>query len=139
MKNIRADVAQSALKAKSECRDRIELLRSRIGLLGGKDRLLMTMYLNNGNTFYQIAKLAGVNETTVARRVRRITKRLIDGEYITCLRNRRKFTRAEIDVARDYFLAGLSIKKIAEKRSTSIYGVRQTLKKVRSCEKIVRS
>jgi hypothetical protein len=59
-----------------------------------------------------------------------VTKRLINGEYITCLRNRDKFDSGELDIAKDYFLAGLSIKKIAKKRDTTYYGVRKTLKKI---------
>jgi len=100
-------------------------------LLVGKDKLLMTMYLENGNSFRQIARLAGVSETSIARRIRKITKRLIDGEYILCLRNRDKFTRAEIAIAKDYFLLEMSIKKIAAERHQSYYSVYETLKKIR--------
>lgn len=130
MKRIHAKVPHSSLTAKTVYRDRIDLLCSRVGLLTGKDKLLMTMYLKNGNTFYQMARLAGVNETTIARRIHRVTKRLIDGEYITCLRNRDKFTKTEMAVARDYFLKGLSMKKIARKRRSTYYRVRETMKKI---------
>ena len=90
----------------------------------------MPMYLENGNSFRQMARLAGVNEARIARRIHRVTKRLIDGEYITCLRNRGKFSEAEMDVARDYFLLGLSIRKIAAKRRSTYYRNRETMKKV---------
>jgi len=117
-------------KDKNEYRDRIDLLRSRVNLLTGKDKLLMTMYLENSNSFRQMARLAGVNETRIARRIHKVTKRLIDGEYITCLRNRNKFTKTEMVIAKDYFLLGLSMKKIAGKRRRSYYRVRETLKKI---------
>ncbi|HDZ69381.1 MAG TPA: transposase family protein [Phycisphaerales bacterium] len=130
MKQIHAKIPHSNLTAKSEWRDRIDLLRSRVSLLAGKDKLLMTMYLKNGNTFYQMAKLVGVNEATIARRIHKVTKRLIDGEYITCLRNRDKFTSTEMSIAKDYFLMGLSIRKIAEKRHWTYYRVRETMKKI---------
>jgi len=118
------------LKAQNEYRDRIDLLRSRVNLLTGKDRLLMTMYLENSNSFRQMARLAGVNESSIARRIHRVTKRLIDGEYITCLRNRDKFSKTEMAIAKDYFLLGLSMKKIAGKRRRSYHRVRETLKKI---------
>ena len=121
---------QSNQTAKSKYRDRIDLLRSRVNLLCGKDKLLMTMYLENGNSFRQMARLAGVNEACIARRIYKITKRLIDGEYITCLRNRNIFAKAEMAIAKDYFLLGLSIRKIAKKRHRSYYSVRETLKKI---------
>ena len=114
--------------------DRIDLLRGRAQLLSGKDKLLMKMYLDNGNTFSQMARLAGVNEVTIARRIHRVTQRLIDSQYIMCLRNRDKFSKNELVIAKDYFLAGLSMKKIADKNHSSFYGVRKTLKKI---EKLV--
>ena len=130
MEKVHKNIPQSTLTAKNTCRDRIDLLRSRLSLLAGKDKLLMTMYLENGNSFRQMARLTGVNEASIARRIHRVTKRLIDGEYITCLRNRNKFTRIELDIAKDYFLLGLSMKKIAKKRNSTYYYVRKTLKKI---------
>ena len=104
MQKTHAGIPQSTSTTKIAYRDRIDMLRSRVSLLSGKDRLVMTMYLENGNTFRQMARLAGVNETSIARIIYKATKRLIDGEYITCLRNRDKFTRTEMGVAKDYFL-----------------------------------
>jgi predicted DNA-binding protein YlxM (UPF0122 family) len=136
MEKIHKNMPQSTLTAKNACRDRIDLLRSRLNLLTGKDKLLMTMYLENGNSFRQMARLIGVNEASIARRIHRVTKRLIDGEYITCLRNRNKFTGTELDIAKDYFLLGLSMKKIAGKRNSTYYHVRKTLKKIQRLIKI---
>jgi len=115
---------------------RLELLESRIELLCGKEKLLMTMYLKNGNSFYQMARLAGVNEVTIARRIHKIIKRLLDGEYITCLRNRDKFSDCEMAVAKDYFLTGLSMREIARHQRCSRYRVRQTLGKIWKMMKI---
>ena len=88
-------------------------------MLTGKDRVLMTMYLEHGNTFYQMGKMLDVNEVTIARKIRRLINRLTDGGYMVCLRHREKFTKTEMNVAKDYFLLGESIKKIAEKRNCS--------------------
>ena len=130
MQTVNENTAQEALEARKAVRDRIDLLRSRVSLLTGRDKLLMTMYLENGNTFRQMARLAGVNEASIARRIHKVTKRLIDGEYITCLRNRDKFTGAELAVAKDYLLLGLSQRKIALKRNCSTYQVHKILKKI---------
>ncbi|HUV41149.1 MAG TPA: hypothetical protein VMW23_05125 [Sedimentisphaerales bacterium] len=130
MKNIHENIPQGSVKTKTEYRDRIDLLHSRVGLLAGKDKVLMTMYIENGNSFRQMARLVGVNEASIARRIHKVTKRLINGEYITCLRNRDKFSKNELDIAKDYFLAGLSMKKIAKKRDSTYYCVRKTLKKI---------
>lgn len=131
MKRIHSNTAESTSVANSSYRDRIDLLRSRIGLLAGKDKLLLTMHLENGNSFRQIARLVGVNEASIGRRIRKIMRRLIDGEYITCLRNREKFTEAELAIARDYFLQGESIRKIAEKQELTYYAVRKSIGRIK--------
>jgi predicted DNA-binding protein YlxM (UPF0122 family) len=130
MQTIHANIQQNASTAKCTYRDRIELLRSRVTLLTGKDKLLMTMYLENGNSFRQLARLAGVSEASIARRIHKVTKRLIDGEYIMVLRNHDKFTRTEMAIAKDHFLLGLSHRKIALKRDYNAYQVCKILKRI---------
>ncbi len=130
MQAIHSNVSESSLAEKNVYRDRIEQLGSRVSLLSGKDRLLMTMYLKNGNSFRQLAQLAGVSETNIARRIHKIIKRLTEGKYIACLRSRDKFTKSEMAVAKDYFLLGLSQNKITAKRNYSTYGLRKILKKI---------
>ncbi len=89
------------LGAKNQYRDEIDLLRGRMNLLNGKDKVLMTMYLENGNSFRQIARLTGISDTSIARRINRLTKRLLDSQYIICLRNRDKLTREQMAIAKD--------------------------------------
>ena len=136
MKRFNTNIPQSNFTVLDTYRDRIDLLRSRVSLLTGKDRLLMTMYLENGNTFRQMARLAGVNEASIARRIYKVTKRLIDGEYITCLKNRDKFTGSEMAVAKDYLLLGLSQRKISIKHNCSIYRIRKILKKIQQLVRV---
>ena len=132
MKKIHTNISQKTLEAKNQYRDEIDLLRGRLNLLNGKDKVLLTMYLENGNSFRQIARLTGISDTSIARRINRLTKRLLDSQYIVCLRNRDKFTREQMTIAKDYFLTGLSIRKIAMKRHRSFYHVRETMKKIQS-------
>lgn len=132
MKKIYTNISQKTLEAKNQYRDEIDLLRSRLNLLKGKDKVLMTMYLENGNSFRQIARLTGISDTSIARRINGLTKRLLDSQYIVCLRNRDKFTREQMTIAKDYFLTGLSIRKIALKRHRSFYHVRETMKKIQN-------
>ena len=89
------------------------------------------MYLERGNSIRQIARVAGVVDTVIARRIRKLTKRLLDGEYITCLRNQSKFTKTELAIAKDYFLLGLSIKTVAAKHRVTYYRARETVRKIR--------
>jgi predicted DNA-binding protein YlxM (UPF0122 family) len=110
--------------------DRIDLLRCRAGLLTGKDGALVQMYLNGTGTLSQMARLAGVNEANVARRVHKLVRRLLDGQYITCLRSRDKFSDKQIEMARDYFVDGLTMREIADRHKATYYEVRKTMKKI---------
>ncbi len=132
MKKIHVNISQTTLEAEKRCRGEIDLLRSRLHLLNGKEKVLMTMYLENGNSCRQIARLTGVSDTSIARRINILTERLTDGEYITCLRNRDKFTRDQMTIAKDYFLVGLSMKEITVKRRWSRHHVRETIIKIKS-------
>lgn len=132
MEKIHTNISKKTLEAKDWYRDEIDLLHGRLDLLKGKDKVLMTMYLENDNSFRQIAQLIGISETSIARRIRGLTKRLADGQYITCLRNRNKFTEFQINIAKDYFLFGLSIKEIANIRWCSFYRIRKTIKEIKS-------
>ena len=106
----------------------MELLWHRAELLRGLDRVLIDMYVNNGNSFRQLARLAGVNEANVGRRIKRIIKRLVEGKYIVCLRNREKFSREELETAKEYFLRGTSMRKIAERSGKKYCYVRRVVK-----------
>jgi predicted DNA-binding protein YlxM (UPF0122 family) len=126
-------------KAEADFKDRIELLRSRVGLLAGRDRALMQIYLDNSGTFSQMAKIASVNEANVARRIHKLVRRLLDGQYITCLRNRDKFTQEQIEMARDYFVDGLPMSEIANRHEATYYTVRQTMKLIQRLTTVTRT
>lgn len=130
------ETTSQKVRPTTEFQDGLDLIRSRAGLLTGKDRAIMQIYLDNGVTFKQMARIAGVNEVCVARRIHKLVKRLLDGQYITCLRNRHKFTSEELDIARDYFLGGLPMSRIAENRSATYYTVRRAMKKMQRLTKI---
>ena len=132
MKKIHENITTENLVERRKRRSELDLLRSRLKLLAGKDRVLMTMYMENGNSIRQIARLLGVTESKVTRKIRSLTRRLVDGEYIECLRARERFYGHQLRIARDYFLAGLSVEKVAEKRRCSCYQVRKTLHEIQS-------
>ena len=107
--------------------NRNSLLQMRAQMLTGKDKVLMKMYLEDGKMFGEMARLAGVNEGTIARRVERLTRRLLRGEYMMCLRGGEELSSFERAVAKDYFLEGLSQREIARKREVTVYQVRKAL------------
>ena len=131
MDDVRMDAAEQALTVRNENRKKIDLLFSRVDFLCGKDRVLMTMYLKNGNSFRQMACLTGVNEVNVARKIHKLTKRLLDSHYIVCLRNRDMFTSHEMDIAKDYFVQGKSLRKIAAERKISYQRLWKTVNRIK--------
>ena len=104
-----------------------EILRVRISLLSGLDKVLMTMHVEHGASFRQMAALAGVSEATIGRRIRRMSQRLLDGQYIVVERHRERYTSVEMEVAQDFFLLGMSLREIARNRRVSYYLVRKAV------------
>jgi len=111
-------------------RDNIELLQHRIGFLSGQDKTLMSLYYVDGCSCSRIASLVGINECNVARRIRRITSRLLAGQYIRCLRNKKYFSLAELLIARDYYVRRKTIRQIAQQSGCSFYEIRKTIQRI---------
>jgi len=130
MKSINQNMSVGTSLARRGLREQTETLRRRIGLLEGTDKVLVRMYIENGNSFRQIAILTGVGEATIARRIQKIIGRLTDGKYMTCVRHRDKFTRTERELAKGYLLQGLSIRQISEKHKWSYYRARRMVKRI---------
>jgi len=131
METIKENITEELQSRKEKYRNKVDLLLSRIGLLSGEDKLLMTMYWEKGNSLRQISRLAGLDRKHVTRRIYNITERLMDNPYIDCLRYSHRFTTSEMAIAKDCFLSGLSVQKIADKHNSSYYHVRQALQKIR--------
>jgi transposase-like protein len=127
---VRNRTFQKASREDMDAKGRADLLRCRVALLMGKDGELIRMYLDGSGTLSRVARLAGVSEAKVARRIHKLIRRLMDGQYITFLRNRDKFSDEQIEMARDYFVLGLQMSEIAEKHDASYYMVRQTMKRI---------
>jgi predicted DNA-binding protein YlxM (UPF0122 family) len=116
--------------------DRLDIIRSRAGLLTGTDKTLMQVYLDNSGTFRQMSRIAGVNEASVSRRIHKLIRRLLDGQYITCLRNRKYLTDKQVEIARDYFVEGLPMSEIARRHEISIYAVKKAMKRIQRLTRV---
>jgi predicted DNA-binding protein YlxM (UPF0122 family) len=116
--------------------DRIDMLRSRAGLLTGTDKTLMQIYLDNSGTFRQMSRIAGVNEANISRKIHKLIKRLLDGQYITCLRNRKNLTALQVEIARDYFVDGLPMSEIARRHEISYYAARKAMKRIQQITRV---
>jgi len=99
--------------------------------LAGEDRVLVALYLDDGHSFGQIARLAGACPTTIARRIRRIARQLADETYPLCLANKSEFNRSEMAIIRDHFVRGRTFTQISRSRGITYYRVRTTILKAR--------
>ena len=84
-----------------DCPTNTNALQSKLFLLGERDQLIMTLYYENQMSYREIALLLGVNRSTVLRRIIKIN-----------------------------FLKGHSIRKIARRKKTSYYKMRQKIKEI---------
>lgn len=109
----------------------LNTLRNRFYLLERQDKMIMSMYLDNEMSFRQIALLLNTNQNRISRRIRKIIFELTKGKFIFCMKKREIFTRPEMEIAKDYFLRGKSIRQIAKKKNTSFYHIRELLKEIR--------
>jgi hypothetical protein len=129
MKRIHSNISEG--QAVGELRQGgLDLVRQRMGLLDGEDKILMSMYYIDGCNFRRIAMLLGVNECSVSRRIRKITTRLLAGQYIRCLRNQQFFNSADLQIAKDYYVGGRTIRQIAAERVCSLYEVRRAIERI---------
>jgi transposase-like protein len=131
MRQVHGQEAGLAERRVNDKRDMADLLRGRARLLCGSDRALAQMYFDQGSSFRQIARLAGVTPATVGRRIRRIVRRLADETYPLCLAGHDDFTGRELVLIKDYFVRGLTMTRISREQGVPYHRVRGTIRKAR--------
>ena len=110
-------------------RELAEKLILRIPLLESEDRVLMTLYLEDGHSYGEIAHLTGTRATTVSRRIRKIVRRLTDETYQRCMNPQPVFDATELAVIRDHCVRGLSGQEISRRHNISHYRVRSIIQR----------
>ena len=130
MRGIRVRAPHRRRRQRPWSRQYLDALRNRTTVLRKKDRSLIRMYLDTGASFRQIARIAELNEVTVARRIRSVTRRLAKGAYRECVRHGDKLSDEEMEVAAGYYLRGLSMRRIAAGGGISYHRVRKAVRKV---------
>lgn len=106
-----------------------EKLMSRMAMLDKSDRTILNMHLEKGYTYKQMSAMAGVSESTICRRVQRISQRLMSEKISLFYDNRHKFEANERHILKDHIRHGLSQRKISEKRNVTRYKIRKAIEK----------
>jgi len=116
-----------------DIRSSIEQLAEKIDLLEGRDKVIMTMYLDQGFSMSEIARLVGISASSMTRRIKKIARRLVLAEV--CFNNRYIFETRELEVICYHLLRGVSLKKSASRCGCSYYLARKAYKKVKYLKK----
>ena len=107
-----------------------DVICQRLYWLDGMDRLLLELVYEKNTSQRQVAQLIGLSETTVSRRVRKLTKGLLSRDYQICLKNRWNLSAFQLKLARERFVLRLSYKAIARRHRISQYRVQYHLHRV---------
>ncbi len=102
---------------------------ARVDMLPADQKAIVTLFLN-GRDFRMLAKNAGVNEATVARRLRKIVSRIISDDFLAAL-SQDDMSEEKTEIIRDYFVKGLSVKTISQKTGLSRYRVSKTIRQLK--------
>ena len=105
-----------------------EKLRLRVDLLEGNERTLLELYLEHNASYYRLAKLMGLSERYVSRKLQRLLRRLESEEYVSIVRHQRLFGPKTLEVAYDRYLLGMSVRSISKKRKLSRYMVSKKIR-----------
>jgi predicted DNA-binding protein YlxM (UPF0122 family) len=125
-------LAKDKQKDVQRFRDRAEILRNRALLLDEPHRTLIISYLDNENSFRQIAKLTGVNEATISRKIKKIINRLEKNTHLVTGSNIKNLSDKQRRIAKDFFLKGISVRRLSRKYRMSYYKVKNIIHTVES-------
>ena len=113
-------------------REHINTIVSRSDQLGKMDRIVVRLYFIDGYTLDQIAAVAGVSPAQMSRRFKRLLKRIRSCEFAGYLHIHTRLSRFERRIGRDYFIRGISMRRISLDTGCSLYRIRQIVAGIRS-------
>jgi transposase len=115
--------------SKKELLHVLEKHSARVDMLPAGQKAFVTLFLN-GRSFRMLAKTAGVNEATVARRLRKIIGRINSDDFLSAL-SQDDLSEEKMEIIRGHFVNGLSVKSISKKIGLSRYGVSKIIQQMR--------
>lgn len=111
--------------------DIFEAFTTRVEILSAEQVTLVRFFRNTPN-YRVIAKMAGVNEATIARRLKKIARHICRDNFPAALSKNSNLTPEEMEILKDHFVNGLSIRTIAKNKNLSFYSVRKTIRQMRN-------
>ncbi|MFG0329296.1 MAG: hypothetical protein ACF8PN_05290 [Phycisphaerales bacterium] len=106
-------------------RDEAERLLPKLAHLTPEDEALCRGVFENGMTPAQLARLTGLHRSTVANRVKRISRRMRSPEFAFVLATRDAWDEERRRVATARFLEGRPLRETARVTGVSVFRVRR--------------
>ncbi|MFA5783574.1 MAG: hypothetical protein WC962_01710 [Phycisphaerae bacterium] len=128
---LNESLIQTNQDAALHLRDAVESLCEKADQLAEPDRTLVRMYLENANSFRQMAKLLGVSEVTVSRRVKKIIARLNEPQTESLFNTKIRLKPKQRKIATAYFINGQGVETISRKYRLSCYKIRKVINSLR--------
>jgi len=110
---------------KRQLLDLFEAYPGRIDLLSDQDKMLISLFMAS-EKFTSIASAAGVHEATIARRLKKIAKRLKSDSFVMAMKHR--LAPEKMEILRKFFLEGMSMLKIATQKNLPYSRIRRIIK-----------
>lgn len=115
-------------KNKNELLDTFEVLTARVELLSEEQRLLVRLF-QAGQSYKAIAIMAGTNEVTITRRLRRIAQRISDDRFVAALSGENT-QDPQMKILKEKFINGKTLEQITKNAGLSKYKVRKIINRV---------
>lgn len=129
---MQSEISREAFQIKKrQLLDLFEAYPGRIDLLSDKDKMLIDLFMAS-EKFKSIATAAGVHEATVARRLKKIAKRLKSDSFVIAMSHH--LPPEKMEIMRQYFVEGLSMLKIARQNNRPYCKIRKTIK---ACKRLI--
>ena len=116
-------------KTKKGLLDIFEAFTARVKMLSDEQITLVRFFQNTPN-YRVIAKMAGVNEATIARRLKKIARHISGNNFFAALSENDNLPAEKMEILKDYFVSGLSVKIIAQNRNVSTYLVKKIVRQM---------
>ena len=130
-RSLQFDPDTESRQNRQERIQQVQTLLHRAQLLETAERELIEMVFERSSTFEQIARLTGQSASSVNRRFRTLTGKLIAKEYLMILAKDKRLSTLELSIGREYFICGHSQKRICRKLGCSRYRVQKVIKTMR--------
>ncbi|MGA2915794.1 MAG: hypothetical protein ABSE89_07185 [Sedimentisphaerales bacterium] len=117
--------------SKKELLDLFEVFTTRIDMLSLEQRTLVRLFQTTPNYRF-LAKMANVNEATVARRLKKIAWLISSGNFAAVLSRNNDVPPEKMEAIRNYFLNRLSSRAISENTGLSIYRIKKIIRQMRN-------